>query len=406
MKILHVIPSVAARYGGPSSAIVPMCRSLMAQGIETLVATTDADGETELDVPHGTPTVWEGIPAIFFRRQFSEAFKYSHGLGKWLERHVGDFSAVHIHAVLSYASLAAARACRLRGVPYVVRPLGTIDPWSLGQKALKKQILLAIAGRRMLKGAAAIHYTSMEEQRAAEQTLGLERGVIVPLGIDEAFLSEPLVPEEERAHAPYVLVLSRLHPVKNLEPLIAAFSSIVTTTPGAAHWRMIVAGTGEPAYTTVLREAADTGGASDRVSFVGWTGGEAKQQLTRHASLYALPSFHENFGVSLVESLAAGVPALVSHDVHLAETIETSGAGWTVATDEASIRAGLLEAMMSAAARGRTGLAARELARTFAWPSIAADLDRLYQQVAAGPSHATSPASPLAPATAHHRAPR
>ena len=44
MKILHVIPSVAPRYGGPSQAVVEMCRALRATGTEVMIATTDADG--------------------------------------------------------------------------------------------------------------------------------------------------------------------------------------------------------------------------------------------------------------------------------------------------------------------------------------------------------------------------
>src|SRR4051812_48377431 len=112
MRALHVIPAVAVRYGGPSAAIVPMCRALIEQGIDAQIATTDADGDATLAVPLGTTTSWEGVPAIFFRRNISEAFKYSRGMAAWLDGHVASFDVVHIHAVLSHAPLAAAAACR------------------------------------------------------------------------------------------------------------------------------------------------------------------------------------------------------------------------------------------------------------------------------------------------------
>lgn len=383
MKILHVIPSVAARYGGPSSAIAPMCRSLSDQGVEPLLATTDADGPRRLDVPIGQPTTWNGVPAIFFSRDFSEAYKYSHGFGRWLSQHAGDFAVVHIHAVLSYAPIAAAAACRRVGVPYVVRPLGTIDPWSLQQKPRRKQLLLALGGRRMLRDAAAIQYTSAEEQRQAERTLRLKRGVIIPLGIDETLLTEPIVPAEKRLRDPYVLVLSRLHPVKNLEPLIEAFARLTAERGPHADWRLVIAGTGASDYVARLESLADRLGARRRISFPGWTDGAAKQRLIRQASLFALPSLHENFGVSLVETLAAGVPALVSRDVHLAEAVDAARAGWVVDSDEASLRAGLGEALGAADDRESRGRAAREMARTFAWSGIGADLLRLYQRLAA-----------------------
>jgi hypothetical protein len=53
MRVLHVIPAVAPRYGGPSRAIVEMCRALQARGIEPLIASTDADGAGRLSVELG-----------------------------------------------------------------------------------------------------------------------------------------------------------------------------------------------------------------------------------------------------------------------------------------------------------------------------------------------------------------
>jgi hypothetical protein len=53
MRVLYVILAVAPRYGGPSQAIVEMCRALREQGIEPLIATTDADGTGRLPVELG-----------------------------------------------------------------------------------------------------------------------------------------------------------------------------------------------------------------------------------------------------------------------------------------------------------------------------------------------------------------
>src|SRR5439155_19005325 len=111
MKILHVIPGVAPRYGGPSQAIIQMCRALQTEGEEVLIASTDADGASRLPVKIGMKTVYKGIPAIFFPRNWSEAFKYSHSLARWLGANVDSFDVVHIHAVFSHSSIAAARAC-------------------------------------------------------------------------------------------------------------------------------------------------------------------------------------------------------------------------------------------------------------------------------------------------------
>ncbi len=44
MRVLHVIPSVAERSGGPATAIVPMCRALQQQGVEVLLVTDQMRG--------------------------------------------------------------------------------------------------------------------------------------------------------------------------------------------------------------------------------------------------------------------------------------------------------------------------------------------------------------------------
>src|SRR6185295_12928535 len=75
MKVLHVIPSVSERSGGPATAIVPMCRALMQQGVEVLLLST-TDGLPEiLDVAE-----YKGVPARFFPPQLGASFKYSRPL--------------------------------------------------------------------------------------------------------------------------------------------------------------------------------------------------------------------------------------------------------------------------------------------------------------------------------------
>jgi len=170
-KVLHVIPALAPRYGGPSAAVVGMCRVLIAGGVPTLIASTDADGRGRLTVSTGQIESYSGVPAIFFPRVASESFKWSAPLEAWLRARVSDFDIVHVHAVFSHSSLAAGRACRAANVPYIVRPLGTLDPWSLNHHRLRKQLLFRFGVRNLLMGAAAMHYTSDEERRLAESVL-------------------------------------------------------------------------------------------------------------------------------------------------------------------------------------------------------------------------------------------
>jgi glycosyltransferase involved in cell wall biosynthesis len=380
MRVLHVIPAVAARYGGPSSAVVGMCRALRDVGVETLVATTDADGPSRLDVPYGRPVDRDGVPMIFFRRALSEAFKWSGGLSRWLSRHVADFDAVHVHAVFSHSSIAAGRAARRHAVPYIVRPLGTLDPWSLERRPVEKRALLRLGVRSLIDGAAAMHYTSADEMRLAERAVSPRAaGVVIPIGIDDAYFQR-MAPSTGN-DTPYVLSLSRLDPKKGLDVLIEAFHSCAATLPDGRA-RLIIAGDGDPAMVERLRALASAGPGKSRVDFVGWVSGARKLELVRGASVFALTSHQENFGISVAEAMAAGAPALVTPGVNLGADIERAAAGWVVPQNARAVSAALVQALSDRAEREKRGAHARELAEAFRWTRVAEALGALYEGVA------------------------
>lgn len=364
-----------------------MCRAVQSRGIETLVATTNADGRGHLQIETGTRLDFQGSQTIFFPRQWSERFGYSHPLARWLKEEVKGFDVAHIHAVFSHPCVAAARACRQSDVPYIVRPLGSLDPWSMRQKKGRKRLLWHAAIKRMLEGAAAIHYTTFEERRLAESTLGLERGVVVPLGIElEDFQSQGDEAGFRLSHPslndnPYILALSRLHPKKNLEALIKAFLSL-SGQAAFARWRLLIAGDGEGDYAARLKQLTLGAGVDNRIVFTGWLNGEEKAAALRGAALLALPSYQENFGLCVAEALACGVPVVVSRHVNLAAEIEAARAGWVTGLESHELESALAEAMSNEAERERRGRAGSEfVASRLAWPQVAAELVALYHSV-------------------------
>ena len=386
VKVLHVIPSVAPRYGGPSRAVTDMCRASLGVGIETLIATTDADGDGRLGVELNRAISYQGVPTIFFRRQWSEAFKYSRHLARWLDARVREFDAVHIHAVFSHACLAAADSCRRHRVPYIVRPLGTLDPWSLRQKRARKMLFWRLGVSRMLKGAAAIHYTALPERQLAEQSLGLKRGVVIPLGVeldssDDGERVKGSSINESLQGQPFVLVMSRLHQKKGLELLLHAFAPLVKKREFAG-WRLALAGDGDPGYVESLRRLVRELDCEGDVIFTGWLEGAQKKALLQGAALLALPSYQENFGLCVIEALSYGVPVLVSSHVNLAPEIEAAGAGWVTELESSALESKLAETFRDADERRRRGANGRELvSRRFTWNAIAADLAALYDSV-------------------------
>ena len=187
----------------------------------------------------------------------------------------------------------------------------------------------------------------------------------------------PAGTREARRADPYVLALSRLHPKKNLELLIDAFLD-ARAADAASRWRLVIAGSGDEAYTTRLRQVVAARHAQADVTFAGWVERDAKRVLLQGASLFALPSQHENFGVAVLESLACGVPAVISLEVQLAPALLDAGAGWVVDSTREALTGALTEAMQTEARREEKGQRATAMAARFAWPAIARQMVALY----------------------------
>jgi glycosyltransferase involved in cell wall biosynthesis len=351
-----------------------MCRELQKRGIEVVLAATD-EGVREIESARVID--YEGVPAIFFPTQLGASFKYSRRFSVWLNANAAEFDVGHIHAVFNHSSVAAGRAFRKARVPYVIRPLGTLDPWSMKQKALRKRVFWSVAGKTMVTGAAHVHYTSQTEKTATETLLGVNHGRVIPLGIDAAEATNGT--GHASSSSPYVLVMSRLHPKKGLDVLIHAFIALKQRT-ALDRWRLIIAGDGAADYVSQLKKQAAA--APDRIIFTGWLDGERKEEMLRNASLLALPSYQENFGLCVMEALARSVPVLISPHVNLANEIEAANAGWIAPVETHALSETLAAALGDTEELAKRGRAGQSLSSRYSWERVATDLVELYTEIA------------------------
>jgi len=376
-----------------------MCRALRARGHEVAIATT-SHGLSGLNGNGRGPRLYNGTSTHFFPVQWGDAFKYSRPLQTWLDENVRSFDVVHIHAVFNHSSIAAARSCRKYLVPYVVRPLGTLDPWSMQQKSLRKSLFWTLAGSRMLKRAGTIHYTAQAEFDLVKDSLGLTQGSVVPLGIESSDsvlgpqASSPArapntdcdsrgqagTPAVPAPTGPYVLFLSRLHPKKGLDVLINAFFELHKNQM-FSEWCLVIAGDGDAAYVDSLKRLVSINAADDFVRFIGWVSRDEKRDVLRKASLLVLPSRQENFGLCVLEALAEGVPVVVSRDVNLAKDIADAGAGWISTIDVVGLENTLSEAMANNEQRLIRGVAGKVFSQNFSWESVAEKLENMYLSI-------------------------
>lgn len=387
MRVLHVIPSLSPTSGGPSFALPAMARSLQPHAIRLIAATTDDDGPGRhlSRVTHGVETPQDGWSAMYFPKQ-TEFYKVSLPLRSWLRAHVAEFDVVHIHAVFSFASLVAGHAAAAQGVPYIVRPLGVLNRWGMeNRRKLVKALSFRLFDLPMLKKAAAMHYTSrMEMEDAARFGLtNLQR--VIPIGIDLAPFDSLPPRSVFSAHFPEtaatrnLLFLSRIDVKKGLDLLIDTFAKISPTQPNT---RLIICGDGDPALIGKLKTMATAGGVGDRITWAGQVTGELRLAAFSAAELFVLPSHSENFGIALLEAMAAGLPCISTDQVALAVEAADVGAVCAVACEESALSEAMRSLLGDAGERARLAKAAKEAAiNRYSLKAMGAGLKELYESV-------------------------
>jgi glycosyltransferase involved in cell wall biosynthesis len=374
VKVLHVIPSIAASDGGPTAALQGMVDGIAQRGATVTVATTALAGT---DVEQH-----DGVTIMHFPRSLPGSWKYSRPLGEWLRANIPNFDIVHVHALFSYATIPACRSAMTHGVPLIIRPLGTLDPWSLARRGWKKRPYLRLVETRHLRGASAIHVTSELERRSLENLGYGRKARVIPLGVDRVWSADEVESRAGRHGALRVLFLSRLHPKKGLALLIAALGGL----RDRVDFSLRIAGAGEEAYVKKLTRLCDKAGIAERVSFAGHVAGREKEDMLHWADVFVLPSYQENFSIAAVEAMAAGLPVVLSNNVGVSPDASAAGAGVVVAMTASALGSAIVELSGDANLRMRMGRSGRALAENrFTWAAASDSLLDLYGELRAMP---------------------
>lgn len=382
MKVLHVIPAVAARYGGPSTAIAAMCSALARRrDLSVELATTDADGAGGRLASTALPA---GFVTHLFPRTLSERWKYSASLGRWLRTHATDYDLIHVHALWSYSSFAAARAALHAQVPYIIRPAGMLSSYTWSRRFGARQLYWAACERRTIQRASMFHATSLAEAEECRRVRPNARTAVIPNGVDDDCWE---VPEDESAlrrrcgpvagKRPILLFLSRIHPKKGLTDLLLPAMSRLK-----GDLFLAIAGGADPheaSHLQQVRNEIDRLDLQNDVALLGPVAPGERWQLFDGAAALVLPSHSENFGIVVAEAMGRGCPVIVTDAVQAAEHVRVAGAGAIVPLNQDALAHALIQVGKDPEVRLRFGKAGRDYAaRHFDWDSIAGQILEMY----------------------------
>lgn len=367
--IAHVIPYLGRDFGGPVVAMAAMAAGLAELGEEVTVFSTHRRREgARIDLPPACRVVctadagWGGL---------------RHSPQLWAELQRAAPRLVHSHGLWTDVHRCAATAARRRGVPHVIGPCGMLDAGALRRSTGKKRLALALFQHRALREAACLLANS-EQEVADIRRFGLVNPVaLVPNPVPGPAL--PVTAADAAGTMPVgkkiLLYLGRLHPVKGLPRLIAAWAQLADLH---ADWQLVLAGPDEGGWRAQFERQAAAVGCAASIHWAGPLDERGKWVALTAADLFVMPSDFENFGMAIAEALHAGVPVVTTDGTPWQALVEER-AGWRVARDPAALAAALREAMTlpddERRARGARG---RHLAARFSPTRVAGQLRELY----------------------------
>lgn len=374
--VVHVTPTLSRLGGGVSSYLWALAQTGLGRGLTpTVVGLRDPYVDQDI-AAHGDVRSFVG------GRIGPRSVGYSPGLHQFLKRRLGPVNIIHSHGLRMLPAYEARCAAARHGVPLVISPHGQLDPWVVRRRVVRKKLVHWLYEDRNLQTAACIHATAAQEARHARAQGLVNPIAVVPIGLDaaayqcdtdDASIIErwPQLKGKKR-----LLFLALVYPKKGLVRLAEAWGKLHQRWPD---WHLVVAGFGQEDELNRATSIINSSGATAQSSFVGGVAGRMKGQLLAASDLYVLPTEGENFGVTIAEALASGLPVITSNTTPWRD-LQRYQCGWWIDVGVAPLCQALQDAMsLSDHERSEMGQRGQRLIRDkYAWQPIIGQMRQMY----------------------------
>jgi glycosyltransferase involved in cell wall biosynthesis len=396
MRILSVTQTYFPfmEFGGPPVKVRSLSQQLVKLGHKVTVLTADWGLRSHAAAGGGraerTAVGWRleesGIEAIYLPSWLHyRALSWNPGIARFCRAQLWRFDVAHIFGLYDFLGPAMAAACRRRGIPYVVEPIGMFVP--IVRNFLLKRMYHLALGQPMLLGSRAIIATSPQEVAelassgvTAEKILVRRNGVEVSEVMPERgmFRAAAGIP----ADAKLVLYLGRLSAKKSPDVLLQAFA-LLCNNESKAGLRLVFAGPDDGGMKQRLQRMAGNLGVSAHVQILGAVFNKDKWSAYRDADVFVLPSQNENFGNTAGEAIAAGTPVVVTDKCGIAPLL-ADVAGLVVKHDAGAIAEAVSRILCEPGLHVRLSAGCKRVTAKLNWDEPAEQMEHLYEQLVMG----------------------
>lgn len=310
MIIYSIIENLSDEYGGPAVSLPELLNSVEKHnGVNTVILSTKYSNEESNTLVSKYGLHWETFPIVGPKRlAFSPML-----LLRLLKIKNSEPNIIFSNNLWNFTALISFIYSLLFKKKHIISVRGSLYPWSLSQSKLKKKIAWFLFQRSALNNASAIHVTCQDELDAVKG-LGIRAPIaLIPHGISIPMAKEVFNKTEACNNLgidpskKYILFLSRLHKKKGLDLLLEAWSNLAL----GPEWNLIIAGPDYGQYEEKINNLRNSNKIENVIHFP-MLKGVQKASAFCCSSFFVLPTYSENFGIVIGESLSYGLPVITT----------------------------------------------------------------------------------------------
>lgn len=314
--------------GGVSEAVLVQAGLIRAQGGDPIIFALDDDATAE------DRDRYASVPLVVSRVCGPRQIGFAPDLFPRLM--AAGLDCLHLHGIWTYPSRAAVKWARKTGRAYVVSPHAMLSQWVLDRGRWKKAIAKLGYETASWNAATVFHALTERERYDIERATGHSNIIVIPNA------GHPATSDRSAIPGPQILFISRIHPIKNIPPMIEAWSTLDRAGQLPVGAQLTLAGWGDPADVSMLQQLLSKAPASIR--FIGPCYGNDKVREMRASRFVILPSLREGLPMTVLDAWAAGIPSIMNQESGLTEGFAV-GAALDCGFDKRTLQNALINAL-------------------------------------------------------------